>query len=227
MRGYARVRARAPSEFTEEVVRRKVVYWSLFNRDEKNQLDDLRTDQVEAIWAAVAKGQRPQWMIWREGFKTWKPFEDFPLLLEDLRKASAAVPHPLPPEPPKKIEDQEREIEAMLDNEFKLTTTKRNPSLADNRKQGRYEGKFKVRVRAGEHVFRTYTANISIEGMLLQRPLPSWVPKYFTLELSLDDSTIPLLCSAAKGSGRDRSRVRIESNDNCEILRRWMVATTY
>lgn len=160
-------------------MRRRIVYWSLFHHDEKNQIDDLKTDQVEAIWAAIPKSQRSQWLIWRESFRTWKPFTEFSLLIEDLRKERPRSEPP--PMPPKVIEDQEREIEALLESEFNLTTTARNLALAENRKQGRYDGKFKLRVRSADKVYDGQTANISMEGMLLQKPLPDWVPKYFTV----------------------------------------------
>lgn len=209
-------------------MRRRVVYWSLYHRDEKNQIDDLRTDQVEAVWAAIPVSHRSGWLIWREGFKTWKPFEEFPIMLEDLRKTDVSRGFQPPVPPTKAIEDQEREIESLLDHELNFTLTQRNHAHSESRRQGRYDGKFHVRIRVAENAFETQTANISMEGMLLQSPLPNWVPKYFTVELSLDGATIPLLCSSVKvDKGVPRVRVRIESNDNCEVLRRWLVTSAY
>jgi hypothetical protein len=79
-------------------MRRRDFYWSLYHLDEKNQMDDLKTDQVEAIFAALPKSMHPNWLIWKEGFDSWKSFDDFPSLLMSLRS------HPVaevdrPPEP--------------------------------------------------------------------------------------------------------------------------------
>ena len=80
-------------------MRSREYYWSLYHATEKNQLDNLRTDQVEAVFAALPRLMRLEWSIWREGFENWKPLEDFPQLLLSLRKVENQVV-PLPPAPP-------------------------------------------------------------------------------------------------------------------------------
>ena len=80
-------------------MRRREFYWSLFHTPEKNQLDGLRTDQVEAVFAAIPKAMRGEWLIWRDGFDAWKPFEDFPQLLIRLRQVDAKLVE-APPAPP-------------------------------------------------------------------------------------------------------------------------------
>ncbi len=66
---------------------------------EKNQLDGLRTDQVEAVFAAIPKPTMKEWFIWKEGFDGWKPFEDFPQLVLSLRKADDRIWESPPPPP--------------------------------------------------------------------------------------------------------------------------------
>lgn len=80
-------------------MRRREYYWSLFHASEKNQLDGLRTDQVEAIFAAIPKSQKREWHVWKEGFDAWKPFEDFPQLVISLRKADDQPVETPPPFP--------------------------------------------------------------------------------------------------------------------------------
>lgn len=80
-------------------MRRREYHWSLFHSTEKNQLDGLRTDQVEAVFAALPKSQKKDWFIWKEGFDAWKPFEDFPQLVLSLRKADDRVFEQPPPFP--------------------------------------------------------------------------------------------------------------------------------
>jgi hypothetical protein len=78
-------------------MRRREYYWSLFHTTEQNQLSDLRTDQVEAIYSAIPRKQRREWLVWRESFQGWKPFEDFPELLRALRNVRDPIAAPKPP----------------------------------------------------------------------------------------------------------------------------------
>jgi hypothetical protein len=80
-------------------VRRREFFWSLYHTPEKNQVDDLRTDQVEAVYACLPARHREQWLIWRDGFQNWKPFAHFPQLLVSLRKVDARVPESAPAPP--------------------------------------------------------------------------------------------------------------------------------
>lgn len=70
-------------------MRKREHYWSLFHQVEKRQLDDLRTDQVEAIFEALPLPDHKDWLVWREGFRSWKQLSHFPDLLMSLRQASA------------------------------------------------------------------------------------------------------------------------------------------
>lgn len=64
---------------------------------EKRQVADLRTDYVEAIFEALPQKDQKDWLIWREGFRSWKRLADFPELLKSLRKVSQSSAAPLPP----------------------------------------------------------------------------------------------------------------------------------
>jgi hypothetical protein len=81
-------------------MRRRDTYWSLFHRTEKRQIDDLKTDAIETVFEVLPAKDRQDWLVWREGFATWKPLEDFPTLLTSLRKggmlAAPSQPAPAP-----------------------------------------------------------------------------------------------------------------------------------
>lgn len=81
-------------------MRRRDTYWSLFQKSEKRQIDDLRTDYIEVVHEVIPVKDHDDWLIWREGFRTWKPLADFPQLLIGLRQAgqlgAASVPAPKP-----------------------------------------------------------------------------------------------------------------------------------
>ena len=82
-------------------MRRREFYWSLYHKPQKNQLDDLRTDQVEAVYNAVPANRHSEYLIWKEGFTSWQGFTDFPKLLVSLRKAPVErLEVPSPEQPP-------------------------------------------------------------------------------------------------------------------------------
>jgi hypothetical protein len=92
-------------------MRRRDTYWSLFHKIEKRQIDDLKTDAVEVVYEVIPSKDRGDWLVWREGFATWKPLEDFPTLLQSLRKGgmlsapSQPAPAPAQRDVPTKIAD--------------------------------------------------------------------------------------------------------------------------
>ena len=85
-------------------MRRRDIYWSLFQKSEKRQIDDLRTDSIEVVFEVIPKKDQVDWLVWREGFRNWKPLADFPQLIIGLRQAgqvngpSIPAPSPVPTE---------------------------------------------------------------------------------------------------------------------------------
>jgi hypothetical protein len=81
-------------------MRKRDTYWSLFHTPEKRQIDDLKTDAIEVVFEVIPAKDRGDWLVWREGFATWKPLNDFQNLLTSLRKGgmlnAASVPAPAP-----------------------------------------------------------------------------------------------------------------------------------
>ena len=51
-------------------MRRRDYYWSLFQKSEKRQLDDLRTEYVEVAFEVLPKATHDDWLVWREGFRS-------------------------------------------------------------------------------------------------------------------------------------------------------------
>ena len=90
-------------------MRRRDTYWSLFHTPEKRQINDLRTDHVEAIFEALPTMHHKDWVIWREGFRSWKPFSDFPQLITSLRQL-AGPESEKPAPPPKEVVEQNQAI---------------------------------------------------------------------------------------------------------------------
>lgn len=199
-------------------MRRREYYWSLHHSPRKKRFDDLRTDQVEAIFSVLPSTEIKDWQVWREGFQAWKSFDEFPILLEQLRGAPQLEIEP-PPAPTEPVKALDRKMEKTIN--FELELEKKDDH---GRAKARYEGAFTVKIKVGEALFVSKIVNISVNGIQLENPLPKNLPKYFPVGLYLKREMIPLLCSVVTSSASGPStRLRIESNEYEDVLRTWLI----
>lgn len=223
-------------------MRRREYYWSLYHTTENNQLDNLRTDQVEAVHASIPKRFLHEWMIWRDGFESWKPLEDFPQLLVSLRKVEQVNDVPPPPKakPKKQVAaaaksgadkdakdvDHLTAMTGLVDlasahvqadfvfNEDAAELSFEMPSSAEERNNFRFQKVFDVRISHGAQTYNNKTVNISLKGMQLQSPLPSGLPRYVNVEIRKGEKSIQVVCSVVRmPNGVPADRLRIEVND--------------
>lgn len=199
-------------------MRKREYYWSLHHAPRKKHFDDLRTDQVEAIFSVLPPSEVEEYQVWREGFQAWKAFTDFPLLLEQLRGAPQVAVEP-PPAPVESVQVLDRKMETTIELELEGSGVNGGES---GREKARYEGSFTVKIKVGEATFVSKTANISLNGIQLENPLPKNLPKYFPVGLFQGREMIPLLCSAVTSTGPS-NRLRIESNEYEDVLRTWLI----
>jgi hypothetical protein len=110
-------------------MRRRDYYWNLYRLSDKKQIADLRTDYVEVIFEVLTDTQQKDWVIWREGLRSWKPLSEFSRLLVELRKA----PAPQGIKPPAFDHDHDRnheESEATQSEGTQLTLSKPGVQVA-------------------------------------------------------------------------------------------------
>jgi hypothetical protein len=202
-------------------MRRREYYWSLHHSARKKRFDDLRTDQIEAIYSVLPEADLKEWQVWREGFQAWKAFDEFPILLEQLRGAPQKAIEP--PEPPvESIKVFDRKMEKTINFELEKGGFKADGE--SGRERARYEGTFTVKIKAGDAIFVSKTVNISLNGIQLENALPKKLPKYFPIGLYWNREMIPLLCSVVTSSATGAStRLRIESNEYEDVLRTWLI----
>ena len=227
-------------------MRRKEHYWSLFHFDRRKQLDDLRTDQLEAVFEALTESERARWFTWKEGFVGWKPFEEFPTLLQGLRKSIDAVDSDVKAPPPPNVSGPDFEKErdqfvlAELGGPLQLDERAPGRGAAAGRREGggrRYSGEFDVDILGGggggggssggggQGRVRTRSVNASMSGLQLRDPLPVWAQRYFTIVVhGPDGGALKMLASAIRdASGGPSTRLKFESNDNDNLLRTWLL----
>jgi hypothetical protein len=200
-------------------MRRKDYYWNLYNLVDKRQLEDLRTDQVEAIHEALPVSSHPQWLAWREGMAEWRSLSEFADMIADMRQAPSRLAN-VPPIPTFSADQPAfRTPEGVKPPKLELAEHPENA-----RTKNRYPGRFDVRIKYGDKRVHSATVNISMTGMQLRDDLPGDLPKYFTIELIRDKDRIPLVCSAIfNNDGTISNRIKIEVNDQFEKFRSWVI----
>lgn len=224
-------------------MRSREYYWSLYHTAESNQLDNLRTDQVEAVYASVPKRNLSEWMIWRDGFETWKRFEDFPQLLLSLRKVDQSAQEAPPPPPKPKAKSaapvgakstgaadsaasagasmpgatepaREQSQPGFEYDDGELELSFETPGSTEERNNFRFEKNFDIRIIVGTQVHTNKTVNISLKGMQLQAPLPAGLPRYFNVEIRHREKSMQVVCSTVRNSDSSPpDRLKIEVND--------------
>lgn len=209
-------------------MRKRDTYWSLFHTPEKRQINDLRTDHVEAIFEAIPKKDQKDWVIWREGFRTWKPLTDFPQLIQSLRHASATTPDAhKPPAPPGGSSSSNDATRVAMDSnpsigipraKFEAPAETIAFEFADDNvldeRDTRFPKKWEVRVHAGEKTYVAHTIDVSLHGMYLKEMLPLDLPDYVNVEIRTPHNTFGVICTPVRSQvEKGISRLKIEVNE--------------
>ena len=213
-------------------MRRRDYYWSLFNKSEKRQIDDLRTEYIEVVFEVLPKASIDDWLVWREGFRSWKPFSDFPALLASLREGNfGAAPQPAPPLATN-VTDKKTSVLTRLQRasgeggnveaDFAISD-----ETGEDDRDVRYPKKWEIRVQVGGgKPVANQTVDVSNKGMALRDPLPRGLPNYFNVEIKTGDTLIPVICSEVKTpDGAASKRLRIEVNHNPGALQSALLAS--
>lgn len=194
--------------------------WSLYNKEEKLRIDDLRIDQVKTILLAIPTAKIGEWYACQEGDLHWQSLSDVPDFHEEAvaikgkdpilkltgTDGSAPARQPSPRRP--LFEDVDMaggtlEIEAVQTKE--------------RRTARRYVRNLKFKI-GGDKKFSCATADISMSGVSLKDKLPPGLGKNFKAELSLEGSKIKVLCSKVSDT-----TVKILECDGWDVLRNWIV----
>lgn len=110
-------------------------------------------------------------------------------------------------------------------DEATLSLMLESQAATEDRDNVRYPRKFKVRIFTPNGVLQLVTTDCSTSGFRLQQPLPSGLPRFFHVEIDLGlEGKIPVVCSEIREKdGRGSTRVRIQVNDNLNILKSALV----
>lgn len=200
--------------------------WSLYNKEEKLRIDDLKPEHVRIILLAIPTVRMTDWYACQEGDVHWHPISSIPEFYEDVRQIKgksadtpvAAKPDPLatPVQPPRRPLFEEAP-EEMLKTDPTLQVE--NLNTRERRTARRYNRilNFKINDGVGK-IFECETVDVSMNGIALERDLPDWVTKNFQAELSLHGRSVKIKCSKVS-----TAKMKLVDADGWDVLRKWIV----
>jgi hypothetical protein len=196
--------------------------WSMYNKEEKLRIDDLRVDQVKTILLAIPTSKIGDWYACREGDMSWQSLADVPDFYEEAMTSKGKDPHlaakPLGP-PAAKAQAPRRPLFEDVDDAADTTLQMEAVQTKERRTARRYVRNLKFRLSGTTGLkFDCETADISMGGVSLKENLPEQTPKSFKAELSLDGDSVRILCNKISGTA-----VKILEADKWDVLRNWIV----
>lgn len=178
--------------------------WSLYNKDEKLRIDDLRADQVRTILLSIPQDKTVHWYGCREGDPQWEKLTEIPDFYDHMSKSSLVESRRPLFEEPADATAPTLQIESV--------------QVKERRSARRYTRNLIFSAQAGEFIFRCETADISMAGVSLKQDLPSGLASTFRAELTLSGEKVNILCSRITAT-----QLKIVDADGWTLLRQWIV----
>jgi hypothetical protein len=197
--------------------------WSLYNKEEKLRIDDLRVDQVKTILLAIPSSRIGEWYACCEGDLSWQSLADVPDFYEEAMEHKGKDPHVAvkADTAPSTTKPQVARRPLFEDAADAADTTLQMESAQtkERRSARRYVRNLNFRLSGTTGLkFMCETANISMSGISLTEALPPTTPKNFRAELSLDGTNLRILCNKVSDT-----TVKILEADAWDVLRNWIV----
>ena len=219
---------------------RKPHLWCLYEKRSQKVVNGLLFDEARAIVSSIDVAFILDWYAWREDWPDWKPVSEVEGLSEPIYRQMSVSPPPAPSNTStasrlKSVPNNN--IQSDLDfesNKFKQQDSSSYKSSFSNfilRNKKRYKKRMPVAIIGSEEqIFRTFTVDVSVGGLLLETKLPNWVTGYFKVRLGKEQTKqqVELMCCLAENQNPDeRYRVVIlplTSAKDEKDLENWLVA---
>lgn len=212
--------------------------WNLYNKEDKLRVDDLTQEQVKTILLAIPSSRMAHWYACRGGDVHWHCLTEIPEFYEDVR-AFRGVQDDAPTAPPQvaasPTQPKQSSPPPVPGNEQKETNQRAlfeagdltSPTLAvelantrERRSARRYKCRLEFKVIQGGKSFLSETQDVSMTGMALKDGLPTWLPKTFRAQVSLNGQALSIV--AARIDKADSTRLKIIESESWDVLRRWI-----
>lgn len=198
--------------------------WSLYNKDEKLRIDDLKTEHVRVILLAIPTRRMGEWFACRQGDAHWQAIGDIPEFYEDVRALKGVLPAAAGdglelPSQMKKVARRPMFEEAPPDFQTNSGLNIITKRTRERRTRRRYSRELQFRVRQSDKEFTCATRDISVGGMSLREPMPKWIPKTFRATLSSHGEKAKVLCERVS-----ETKLKILDSESWELIRKWIVS---
>jgi hypothetical protein len=204
--------------------------WSLYNKEEKLRIDDLKSEHVRIILLAIPTVRMSDWYACQEGDVHWQPIGEIPEFYEDVRqlkgknaadakvyqapveeKSQPFVPksqvrRPLFEDAPEGLNDTGKTLQVDLARTKERRTTRR------------YTRQLMFKVSKNGKKFECETEDISMAGVSLLSPLPDWLPNSFKAELHFNKSKVKVMCARVSAT-----QLKFVDAESWDVIRSWIV----
>ncbi len=185
--------------------------WCLYDRLHDNQEDSLSLSEAHAICRILTVEQRQHWFVWCEGWSNWKPMNECNELLDLLLEREREVSPPVPPSTFRR-EKKEMLVKTVVEKEI------------IPRKNERIPVRYGVEIIVNNQNFCSHSSDISLGGVRLEDPLPSWVAGYCTLIVTNEKGQKLEFVATIVENQRtaDKTRLEFHSSASLVILQEWL-----
>jgi hypothetical protein len=190
--------------------------WSLYNKEEKLRIDDLKAEQVRTILLSIPTAKISLWYACKENDVHWQPLSAIAEFHEDvnvIRGESIPDSKPVPDKPPRRPL-----FEEAPGGNTETTLLVDSVQTSERRSARRYRRKLNLIVINGGQSFNCETLDISMGGISLSKDLPTWVPNIFKAELDLNQNRVSVICSKVSSS-----TVKLKEAESWDLIRQWIV----
>ena len=196
--------------------------WSLFQQPDEHRVDLLSLDEVKLILKSIPASRMNLWLARDQEASEWKSLYEFAEL--GLPPRSAAGPSVAPQikstgaASTMKLNEMATEDHEFFDD---FTLEIDHAAVEDRRSSRRYNKAYSVLLEGGDQDFQTQTVDISLSGLYIEDPIPSWAGNVFELRLTREGEHLFILCSRVKiGKG---NKLIIEKISAPDLLRQWLL----
>lgn len=197
--------------------------WSLYNKEDKLRIDDLKPAQVRVILLSIPAGKMRHWYACQEGGPHWIPLLEISEFHEDVRAMKASASHDLPTNPgEQKAKDQPARRPMFEDAPTGALDAKtlaiESVQTKERRSARRYKRQIHFTADSKDGVFVSQTVDISMSGLSLVDPLPAHFPKTFKARLEVGTEKAIIMVKRI-----DDDKLQILEANPWEIIRQWIV----
>lgn len=162
-----------------------VNYW-LCHDSSGEKIDKIDLIQLQQLFSKINQSEIESWYIWYSALSQWSKVVDTPEIYslykqinEEIKEEPSPPPFEAPkvPPPPLFLKEEPQPELIVINSETyandKVILVQKNDSQPEEkRKHQRFFKRFKVLIESSNHIYRSFTKDISIGGISLEHGLP-------------------------------------------------------